>query len=64
VLADLIVFLTPPMPAQMNMPGHVMEMKDQTPPDELPEPQRMTGIGNSHWRLPPSRTPKRGLARD
>jgi tetratricopeptide (TPR) repeat protein len=51
VLAALIAFLAPPTPAQMNMPGHVMEMKDQTPPDELPEPRRMTGIGNSHLEI-------------
>ncbi len=35
----------------MNMPGHVMEMKDQIPPEELPEPRRMTGIGNSHLEI-------------
>jgi tetratricopeptide (TPR) repeat protein len=47
----LTVFLAPSMAAQTNMPGHVMEMKDQTPPDELPVPLRITGIGNSHLEI-------------
>jgi tetratricopeptide (TPR) repeat protein len=47
----LATFPAPSMAAQMNMPGHVMEMKDQTPPDELPEPLKMTGIGNSHLEI-------------
>ena len=51
VLAALIVFLAPPAGAQMNMPGHVMEMKDQIPPEKLPMPRRMTGIGNSHLEI-------------
>jgi tetratricopeptide (TPR) repeat protein len=30
------------------MAGHVMETRDETPPNELPAPQNMTGIGNVH----------------
>jgi tetratricopeptide (TPR) repeat protein len=32
----------------MNMSGHTMGTENQTPPDELPAPRKMTGIGNSH----------------
>ena len=32
--------------AQMNMTGHMMETKDETPPDQLPVPQKLSGIGN------------------
>ena len=38
--------LTTTLPAQMNMAG--MAMKEIAPPDKLPPPVRMTGIGNSH----------------
>lgn len=37
--------------AQMNMPGHVMETQNETPPAALPVPQKMTGIGNVHMRI-------------
>lgn len=47
----LAALLAPAAAAQMSMPGHVMEMKDQMPPDQLPEPLRMTGIGNSHLEI-------------
>jgi tetratricopeptide (TPR) repeat protein len=31
--------------------GHAMEMQDETPPDKLPAPLKMTGIGNSHLQI-------------
>jgi tetratricopeptide (TPR) repeat protein len=40
--------------AQMNMPGHAthtMETKDETPPDALPVPRKMTGVGNVHMQI-------------
>jgi tetratricopeptide (TPR) repeat protein len=37
--------------AQMNMPGCVMEMQDETPPWELPAPQKMTGLGNAFMQI-------------
>ena len=37
--------------AQMNMSGHMMETQDQTPPEKLPVPQKMSGIGNSHMHI-------------
>jgi tetratricopeptide (TPR) repeat protein len=42
----------PPMAlAQMNTCGHTMETQDETPPDRLPAPQKMTGIGNAHMQI-------------
>lgn len=35
----------------MDMSGHTMETRDETPPGELPVPQKMTGIGNGHIRI-------------
>ena len=37
--------------AQMNMSGHTMETRDETPPGELPVPRKMTGIGNAHMQI-------------
>jgi hypothetical protein len=38
--------------AQMDMASHAgMEMRDQLPPEKLPPPQKMTGIGNSHMEI-------------
>jgi tetratricopeptide (TPR) repeat protein len=48
-------------PAQMNMAGHGtagqgmagqgMETQDETPPEELPAPRKLSGIGNSHIQI-------------
>ena len=35
----------------MNMSGHTMETRDETPPGELPVPRKMTGIGNVHMQI-------------
>lgn len=40
-----------PVFGQMNMPGHAMETKEETPPDQLPTPRRMMGIGNVHMQV-------------
>jgi len=37
--------------AQMNMPSPVMEMKAEIPPDQLPAPQKMTGIGTVSMQI-------------
>jgi tetratricopeptide (TPR) repeat protein len=37
--------------AQMDMSGTTMETKDQMLPDQLPAPERLTGIGNAHIRI-------------
>lgn len=47
---SLCLFLLLPavVSAQMNMSGHVMSVQNQVDPEQLPPPQKMTGIGNSH----------------
>jgi tetratricopeptide (TPR) repeat protein len=47
----LAILQTPPACAQMNMSDYTMGTEDQTPPGELPVPQRMTGIGNAHIKI-------------
>ena len=37
--------------AQMTIGCHPMEMRDETPPEQLPAPQRMTGIGNAQIQI-------------
>ncbi|MGC2656991.1 MAG: tetratricopeptide repeat protein [Bryobacteraceae bacterium] len=53
----LIVLSIPPFvaSAQMDMSQHVMEMKDEMPPGQLPAPRKMTGIGNVHLRITANR---------
>ncbi len=36
---------------QMNMSSPVMETKDEIPPDQLPAPKKLTGIGNVHMQV-------------
>ncbi len=36
---------------QMNMSSPVMETKDEIPPDQLPAPEKLTGIGNAHMQI-------------
>lgn len=45
-LTATIAFPTPGQMSQVNMSSPVMETKDEMPPDQLPVPQKMTGIGN------------------
>jgi hypothetical protein len=35
----------------MNMSGNTMETKDELPPDQLPVPQKLTGIGNAYIQI-------------
>lgn len=37
--------------AQSAMAGHVMQTRDETPPDQLAPPERLTGIGNAHIKI-------------
>jgi tetratricopeptide (TPR) repeat protein len=49
-----LALLGPALPgvlAQMNMAGHVMEMQDEIPPEKLPPPVRISGIGNAHMEI-------------
>ena len=51
-LYALAIACTPPRTlAQMSMSSPVMEMKDELPPDQLPVPQKLTGIGNVHLQI-------------
>src|SRR5215471_19470159 len=43
--------ILPGMYAQMNMAGHAMEMQDEIPPEKLPPPVRISGIGNAHIEI-------------
>jgi tetratricopeptide (TPR) repeat protein len=47
----LTLLVLPTEFAQMNMAGHVMEMQDEIPPDKLPPPIRISGIGNAHMEI-------------
>ena len=54
LLALVLALLSPALPsvfAQMNMAGHVMEMQDEIPPEKLPPPVRISGIGNAHMEI-------------
>jgi tetratricopeptide (TPR) repeat protein len=37
--------------AQTSMSGHSMGMQDEIPPDKLPAPQKLSGIGNVHIQI-------------
>jgi tetratricopeptide (TPR) repeat protein len=41
----------PRVPAQTNMGSHVMEMQDEIPPEKLPPPVRIAGVGNAHLEI-------------
>jgi tetratricopeptide (TPR) repeat protein len=42
---------TPPLSAQTSVDDHPMGTQDEMPPDKLPIPQKMSGIGNVHIRI-------------
>ncbi len=48
--------LSCPASAQMDMSSHLMETQDETPPEQLPVPQKMTGVGNVE--MPITATPE------
>ena len=50
-LTACLALQAPPVFAQIDMTHHVMEMKDQLPPEELPEARRLTGIGNAQMEI-------------
>lgn len=50
-IAAMIVAPAAAQSDRMNMSSPVMEMKDEVAPDQLPAPQRMTGIGNVHMQI-------------
>jgi tetratricopeptide (TPR) repeat protein len=51
-LAALLSVMLPQLgKAQMSMPGQTGDTQDQVPPEQLPVPQRMSGVGNVHMRI-------------
>ena len=51
IVAGLGCGQTRPAAAQMDMSGHAMETKDEMPPDQLPAPQKLPGVGNAHIQI-------------
>ncbi len=50
----ILAFLIPSLPeifAQTNMGTHVMEMQDEIPPEKLPPPIHIPGIGKAHLEI-------------
>lgn len=47
----LFIHGTSPAFAQMNVGSHAMEMQDEIPPEQLPPPIRIAGIGNGHMEI-------------
>jgi hypothetical protein len=50
-LAFAVVSLSPLAAAQNKMACHSMGMQDELPPDKLPAPLKLTGIGNVHLQI-------------
>lgn len=51
-LIGLIAIVVPqPMMAQNPMAGHVMQSRDEIPPEQLPPPLKLSGIGNAHIKI-------------
>jgi hypothetical protein len=47
----LIVACAQQMRAQMAMSCHPTDTREEVPPEKLPPPQKLTGIGNAHIRI-------------
>ena len=37
--------------AQSAMAGHVMETREEVPPEKLPPPEKLAGVGNAHLKI-------------
>lgn len=51
VVALLTAAGAPVASAQMNMQMPAMETRDEIAPDQLPPPEKLTGIGNAHMQI-------------
>jgi len=49
--ACLAIFCAPPASAQNAMAGHVMQTRDEIPPEQLAPPEKLAGIGNAHIKI-------------
>jgi hypothetical protein len=47
----LLLGYAPGTTAQSGMSCHTMGMREEVPPEKLPPPQKLTGIGNAHIRI-------------
>ncbi len=47
----LLLGAAPQVLAQNTMPCHTMGTREELPPEKLPPPQKLTGIGNSHIQV-------------
>jgi hypothetical protein len=47
----LLLGSAPQVLAQNAMPCHIMGTREELPPEKLPPPQKLTGIGNSHIQV-------------
>lgn len=47
----LLIGSAPRTTAQARMTCHAMDMREEVPPEKLPPPQKLTGIGNAHIRI-------------
>ncbi|MFI5095676.1 MAG: tetratricopeptide repeat protein [Candidatus Acidiferrales bacterium] len=51
IAAIFIVGSAPHAAAQNAMTSHSMDMREEVPPEKLPPPQKLTGIGNAHIHI-------------
>jgi len=52
VLAACLATAQPrPVSAQMNVTAQPIETEDEMPPDQLPVPQKLSGVGNAHIQI-------------
>jgi hypothetical protein len=51
LLASWLALVSSPAPAQTGMSCHAMGTQDETPPEKLPTPEKLTGIGNVHIKI-------------
>ncbi len=51
IAVGLMVGYAQPITAQGGMSGHSMDMREAVPPEKLPPPLKLTGIGNAHIHI-------------
>lgn len=52
IFAVFVSFISvPQLRAQNPMAGHVMDTRDEIPPEKLPPPEKLSGIGNAHIKI-------------
>ena len=51
LLAAALGMTSPRAAAQQAMAGHVMQTREEIPPEQLPAPEKLAGIGNAHIQI-------------